>query len=110
VNAIEREIYYYLKNRRRESITVREIGRRLGSRRKFHRYPDWAKPVLLSMSDRGILETEDNEHYRLKPPPKKDTQGKRWTSPAIAKLLQASGKNFDGLLATDDDDEYYLNL
>jgi hypothetical protein len=110
MNAIEREIYYYLKVGRREAITVREISRRLGSRRKFHCHPDWAKAVLISMAERGILETEDREVYRLKPRPKRESAGKRWASPAFAKLLKESGKGFDGLLMTDDDDEYYLNL
>jgi len=110
MTALEWEIYHYLKFRRREFITIREISRRTGGRRRFRASPDWARLLLISMAERGIVESDDQERYRLKPKPKEDTAGKRWASPGIANLLKASGKNFDNLLTVDDDDDYYATL
>ena len=110
MNAEEREIYYYLKTRRRQFIPVREISRRIGGRRKFHAFPDWAQSVLLGMVERGILEADDKDQFRLKPRPKELTQGKRWASPALAKLLMDKGKDFGSLLTADEEDEYYDKL
>ena len=110
MNANEREIYYYLKPRRREFFTVREIGRRTGGKRRFRVSPDWARPVLLAMAERGILESDAEGRYRLKPIPKTETEGKRWVSPEIANLLKKSGKAFNNLMTSDDEDEYYDKL
>jgi hypothetical protein len=110
MNAEEREIYYYLKARRRDFIPVREISRRIGGKRKFHASPDWAKSVLLGMVERGILEADDKDQFRLKPRLKASTEGKRWTSPALAKLLKDKGKDFGSLLTADEEDEYYDKL
>jgi hypothetical protein len=110
MNAEEREIYHYLKARRRDFVPVREISRRIGGKRKFHAFPDWAKPVLLGMVERGILETDDKDQFHLKPLPEILTHGKRWTSPALAKLLKDKGKDFGSLLTADEEDDYYDKL
>ena len=110
MDATERDIYYYLKHRRRESISAREIGRRIGSKRKFRYNPEWASPILLRMAERGILEADAEGRYRLKPLPQKTTDGKRWVSPAIAQILRASGKEFTNVMTGDEEDEFFLNL
>ncbi len=110
MDAAEREIYHYLKSRRPKSVPARDISRHVGSKRKFRYNPDWAKPVLLRMVERGILETDAEGSYRLKPIPRKDTEGKHWASPAIAEILKASGKAFDNLITAEDEDEYYDKL
>jgi hypothetical protein len=110
MDADERAIYYYLKSRRPKSVPDRDIGRHVGGKRRFRYNPEWAKPVLLRMLERGILETDTEGSYRLKPKPRQDTPGKRWASPEIAKILEASGKGFDNLITAEDEDEYYLNL
>lgn len=110
MDAIEREIYYYLKSRRRDFIAVREVGRRAGGKRRFRVDSEWARPVLVAMAERGILESDAEGRYRLKPMPKKATEGKRWASPAIAEILKKSGKGFTNLITSEDEDEYYLKL
>jgi hypothetical protein len=110
MNAEEREIYYYLKARRREFVPARELSRRIGGKRRFHAFPDWAKSVLLGMVERGILEADDKDQFRLKPRPEILTHGKRWTSPALAKLLKEKGKAVGSLLTADEEDEYYDQL
>ena len=107
MDAVERQIYHYLKSRRPKSVSARDINRHVGSKRKFHYNPDWATPALLGMVERGILETDAEGFYRLKPIPPKETKGKRWASPEIAELLKASGKAFDNLITAEVEDEYY---
>lgn len=110
MDADEREIYYYLKSQGREFIPAREICRRVGGKRRVRYSPDWARPVLTRMVERGILESNEEDHYRIKPMPKQDTKGKRWASPEMAKLLKASGKAFDNVVTPQDEDEYYEKL
>src|ERR1041385_6858218 len=108
MDADVREIYYYLKSWRHEFISVREICRRAGGKRKFRESAEWAKPVLARMMERGILEAGPGERYRLKPVPKDgDSQSKRWVSPQIAKILKDSGKNFNDVVVLDEPDDEY---
>ena len=109
MDAVERQIYHYLKSRRPKSVSARDINRHVG-RRKFRYNPEWARSALLRMVERGILETDAEGSYRLKPIPKKDTKGKHWASPEIADILKASGKEFNNLLTAQDEDEYYEKL
>lgn len=106
----EREIFYYLKSRGREYIPMRELSRHVGSKRRRRASPDWARPFLLSMLERGILEGGEEAGFRIKPIPRKSTQGKRWASPELAKILKASGKAFDNVVTAEDEDEYYERL
>jgi hypothetical protein len=109
MDADEREIYYYLKSWQREFLSSREICRRAGGKKRFQAEPDWAKPVLLRMVEKGILETDASGYYRIKPIHKKD-KGTKWVSPHIAKILQESGKDFSGTINVDNMDEYYDKL
>jgi hypothetical protein len=110
MDADERAVYYCLKSRRPQFVPERDINRHVGGKRRFHYNPEWAKPVLLRMIERGILETDVEGAFRLKPLPRKDTPGKRWASPQIAEILKASGKEFDNLITAEDEDEYYQKL
>jgi hypothetical protein len=110
MDADEREIYHYLKQRSREFIPVREIGRRTGGKRRGRRFPEWARPVLERMAERGILESGGEAGYRLKPITEVEGKGRRWISPELAEILKASGKAFDGVVTKEGDDEYYERL
>jgi hypothetical protein len=110
MDADEREIYYYVKSRRPRFVSERDIGRHVGGKRRFRYNPEWAKPVVMRMIERGILETDAEGYYRLKPMPKKETQGKHWASAQFVEILKASGKGFTNLITVDDEDEYYIRL
>jgi hypothetical protein len=111
MDADEREIYQFLKSRGLEFVHTREICRRAAGKHRFNEDPEWAKPVLVRMAERGILETNATGHYRLKPVPKKN-KGKRWVSPDIAKILKESGVEVEsaGEETAAGDDEYYDKL
>ncbi|MCL4787659.1 MAG: hypothetical protein KJ070_12830 [Verrucomicrobia bacterium] len=113
MDADEKEIYYFLKSWTHEFISAREICRRAGGKRRSRTEPDWAKPALLRMVERGILETDAAGHFRLKPPARgREKHKRRWASPQIAQILKSSGRNFDdAIIISDQDlDEYYDGL
>ncbi|MBE0544545.1 MAG: hypothetical protein IH623_24670 [Verrucomicrobia bacterium] len=110
MDADEREIYYYLKSWKNEFIAARDICRRAGGKHRYRQSPEWAKPVLTRMEERGILESDNAGYYRLKPPPEKNKK-RHWVSPQVAKILQQSGKDFSASIRIDDDvDAYYEGL
>ncbi len=108
MDADEQEIYYYLRAWKGDFISMREICRRAGGKTKFHEDPEWAKPVVLRMVEKDILESDPAGHFRVKPVDSKDGRKKRWVSPQIARILRESGKDFGDLIISDEtDDAYY---
>jgi len=104
----EREIYQFLKTWGTEYVGAMEIARRATSKKRFYDEPDWAKVVLMRMAERGVLESDSQGRYRVKPVSRKD-KNKRWVAPDIAKILHESGVEVE---ASDDiaPDEYYEQL
>ena len=106
----ERDIFQFLKTWGADFTNAKEIARRAASKKKFYDDPDWAKPILMRMEERGILESDVQGRYRVKPLPKKK-RGKQWVAPDIAQILKESGvaveAGGDGDIA---DDEYYEQL
>ena len=86
----EREIFQFLKSRGDQFVNAVEIARRAAGKRKFHEHPDWAKPILVRMAERGILESDIQGRYRVKPVSRKG-RNKRWVAPDIAQILQEGG-------------------
>jgi hypothetical protein len=111
MDADEREIFQFLKSWSGQFVAAREICRRAGGRQRFHDDPVWAKPVLMRMMERGILESNSTGQYRIKPV-KKKKENSRWVSPDIAKILKESGVETEGAGEDGDvgPDEYYDEL
>jgi hypothetical protein len=104
----EREIFYFLKTWGEEFVSVKEIARRASGKKKFYADPEWAKPLLMRMQERGLVESDTTGRYRIKPVAKKN-KDKRWVSPDIAKILQENGVQVEGTSETGTD-EYYEQL
>lgn len=106
----EREIFQFLKTWGGEFVGYKEIARRSSSKQKFHDNPDWARPILGRMQERGLVQNDSLGRYRIKPMSKKD-QAPRWVSPEIAKILEQKGMNVvdlgEGEIGSD---EYYDQL
>ncbi len=108
----ERDIFQFLKTWGSDFTNPKEVCRRAGSKKRFYEDPDWARPVMMRMADRGILETDIQGRFRIKPVVKKK-QSKQWVAPDIAKILKDSGVEVetggegDGEIAADD---YYDQL
>ncbi len=92
----EREIFNYLQTWNGEFINAKEISRRAGTKRRYHEDPDWAKPILLTMVDNGLLEKDLNGRFRVKPEKKKGHK-QVWVSPDIEEILKEKGIDVDDL-------------
>jgi len=101
----EREIFQFLKTWGSDYTNAVEICRRAGSKKKFHDDPNWAKAILMRMEERGILESDVQGRYRIKPLAKKGKDN-RWVAPDIAKILQESGVEVEGAGEIGADDYY----
>jgi hypothetical protein len=108
VDVEEREIFLFLKTYGAAYVAAREICRRAGGRRLYDEDHEWAKPILIRMAERGILETNAEGQYRVKPV-KKKKDGK-WVSPDIAKILKESGIEVETASPEMDSDDYYEQL
>ena len=104
----ERDIFQYLKTWGLEFTNAMEVCRRVGSKRRFHEDPTWAKPILMRMADRGILESDIQGRYRVKPVPRRKKG--QWVAPDIAKILEEGGVGGEGNDGELGDDEYYEQL
>jgi hypothetical protein len=106
----EREIFLFLKTYGADFVAAREICRRAGGKKRYHEDHEWAKPILIRMAERGILESNSEGQYRVKPTAKK--KGGRWISPDIAKILKESGVEPESAGAGEEiaSDEYYEQL
>jgi hypothetical protein len=91
----ERDVFEFLKTRGDEFASYKEIARRAGGKKKYYQDPEWAKPILTRMQERGILESDMSGRFRIKPVGRKN-KNSRWVSPDIAKILQQSGVKIEG--------------
>lgn len=110
MDADERDIFQFLKNWGDVFTNAREVARRASTKQRFYQDPDWAKPILKRMEERGILESDMQGRYRIRPMSRKK-QGQKWIAPNIAKILQEGGAAVEGGGAVEiADDEYYEQL
>lgn len=65
MNADEKEIYDFLKERSPEFVSVNEISKRLGVRRRYDADRTWAHPILRRMELDKIVETNAFGEYRV---------------------------------------------
>ena len=105
----EREIFHYLKTWGAEFVSAKEVCRRAGSKKRYHEDPDWAKPIMLAMADRGILEGDTMGRFRVKPE-RKSNHKQRWVSADIEKLLKDNGVEVEGAEGGLSTDEHYEQL
>jgi hypothetical protein len=106
----ERDIFQFLKTWGGDFVNAREIARRAGGKRRFHQDPDWAKPILLRMEERGVLESNIQGHFRIKPMPKQKQTEQPQVAPAVPKLLHESRSALESEGVGDSADEYYEQL
>ena len=111
MDADEREIYQFLKSWGGQFVAAREICRRAGGKRRSQEEPEWAKPVLLRMVGRGVLESNATGHFRIKRFSKKN-RDKQQVSPDIARISEEGGGKVEDAGDGSDiaPDEYYDQL
>jgi hypothetical protein len=104
LDADEQEIVNYLKSWPRQFVSGREICRRAAGKMRYREEPYWAVQPLGRLVEKKVIETDAGGHYRLIPDEKKQ-QPKKWISPQIKKILEQSGKTFDGIVEVDEGEE-----
>ena len=107
MDADERDICLYLKGLPGQFVSYAEISRRAGGKRRFRQEPEWATPILGRLVEKGIVESDSTGHYRLKVR-LKDRKPAKWVSPQIRKILERSGKSFEGVFEVDKDEEDFI--
>jgi hypothetical protein len=107
MNADEIAICAYLKGAEGQFVSSTEICRRASSKQRFQEDRGWALPILDRLVEEGCLEIDESRRFRLIPKPK-PTRPKpaRWLSPHVRKILEKSGKRFDGVLAPEESEEF----
>src|SRR5260221_11307402 len=106
MDADEQDICNYLKSWPRVFVSGRDINRRAAGKHRFRDDPYWANQPLLRLVEKGILESDAGGHFRLIL--KEQKQPKQWLSPQIKKILEESGKDFDGILDVDQGGEILI--
>ena len=104
MDADERDICLYLKGFPGQYVSFREISRRAAGKRRYRQEPEWATTVLARMVEKRMIESDSTGHYRIKTRQKQEGPT-RWVSPHIKKILEGSGKNFEGVFEVDKEDE-----
>jgi hypothetical protein len=64
LNAEALEIIAYLKTAPNKFVSMLEISRRAGGRRRFEESPNWARNLMASLVEAGLLQVNARGHYR----------------------------------------------
>jgi hypothetical protein len=110
MDAEERDIFYYLRGEKDVFVSLSAICRHAAGRHLYQHSPDWARPVLARMEERGIVESDAGGAYRLRPRPEESFPTQRWVSPQIAAIFRKSGKSFQTTAPFEDEEAYYNSL
>ena len=65
----EQLVLEYLKAYPNVFVSANEIARKAAGRHRFNEEPHWAQAVLTSLVDKGVLERDEQGHYRIAPKP-----------------------------------------
>lgn len=109
MDAEEREVYDYLKIYGEEWVNAKEVCRRAGGKRRYYQDRDWAKPVLLRMKERQIVESDIQGRWRIRPSAKNDRKGP-WVAPDIKRILEEGGVQVEAQPTEESLDEHYEQL
>jgi len=105
MDADEKTICDFLKTWPGQYVSGREICRRAGGKWRFRENEKWAIPVLQRLLEKDEIEADPAGHFRLIKKHLRKGKKKWWASPQIKKILQQSGKQFEGVVDIDQDIE-----
>ena len=100
----EKAVIEYLKGWPSSFVSGREIARKVGGKKRFERERGWAVPVLAQLVRMGVIEDDHFGYFRLRLDRKK-RRPKTHIAPHLLRILQNSGKKFEGLVIDEDIDE-----
>ena len=88
------EVVTFLKTANGKYVSLGEIARRAGGRKRFEESPRWARNLMQPLLEAGIIEANARGHYRLK--------GSSAEAPAPAKPAAPAPRNTQGVVLGDD--------
>jgi hypothetical protein len=109
MDADERDVCLFLKTYPGEFVSFKDISRRAGGKRRYRNEPEWAAPVLAKLVEKCLIESDSTGHYRLKIRTEQEKAKSRWVSPQIRRILEKSGKEFEGIFEVDKDDDELMS-
>jgi hypothetical protein len=68
------DIIAYLKTAPNKFVSILEISRRAGGRRRFEESPNWAKDLMAHLIEAGLLEVNARGHYRAQTDTESETK------------------------------------
>jgi len=102
---VEIAIYHYLKSQSGQFTPAIDISRRVDKRR-FSVNPQWALKVLPQMVERGILESDGSDAFRvasaLLEKIAKERKNQRWLAPHIRRIFETCRKDLSRTITLDD--------
>jgi hypothetical protein len=60
------------------------------------------------MVEKGVVETDDQGHYRLKRPGQSGDRKRTWVSPQVKRILERSSADFTHVLKVEEEEEDLL--
>src|SRR5437870_4613092 len=100
----EQDILDFLKGYN-DFASPRLVGREV-SKWRFAKDPFWARPLLMVMYRQGLVDADPQGHYRIKLDEEDRPKKKKMAlAPHIAKILQASGKEFETTYELPDEED-----
>jgi hypothetical protein len=106
LSADELEILDYLKSWKGSYVTMVEICRCAGGRRKYRESPNWARALMSRLVDGKVIEVNERGHYRVPldqenvPEPEPESTDAK-PAPKTAMIV---GDNYFPAASSDDDD------
>ena len=107
LSADELEILEYLKSWKGSYVTMVEICRCAGGRRKYRESPHWAKALMSRLVEGKVVEVNERGHYRIPPDQETVTEPEPEIS-ATKRLSKAAiivGDDYFPAPSTNDEDE-----
>ena len=84
LNAEALDILAYLKTAPNKFVSLLEISRRAGGRRRFEETPNWARNLMAPLMEAGLIEVNPRGHYRCVVHAKAEPQSQETAAPAQA--------------------------
>jgi hypothetical protein len=100
----ERSVRIFLRGYPGQFVSPRVISRRLGGKRRYHEDPLWVMPILNSLVDKGIVETDAQGHFRLKKAEPADPRKRVWIAPQVKQILERSSRDFTKVIKIDEEE------
>jgi|SRR5215813_10594236 len=86
------DIIAYLKTASNKFVSILEISRRAGGRRRYEESPNWARDLMAPLIDAGLLEVNARGHYRVPVEKEAETKPQTQTTSTLCSIFTCGPK------------------